>query len=105
MAGFRVRTFCASDRCIEGHGGGIASIGQDPCNAAIVISANFEERAQHGFAQSAPPVCGRDGDFVDPQLRLLVWMDIVDARCKADGESIIDGNGDVMAWVGEKFCG
>jgi hypothetical protein len=49
-------------------------------------------------------VRGRETDFVDPQLGWLVGMDIVDPGGKAHHQTVVDGDSDVMAGIGEEFC-
>jgi hypothetical protein len=83
----------------------------------VVGAADIEKRAQQRLAQAAAAMRRGDGDFVDPQLRRLVGMEVVDAGGEADDEGRdaarfggsgggrVDGDGDVVVRVGEEFCG
>lgn len=64
-----------------------------------MCSAHFEQLFQHGRAQPSTPMCRRKPDLVDPQLRQLIGMDVMDARSKTDDQPIVDGNNDVMPGI------
>lgn len=58
---------------------------------------------QNGLAQPATPMGGCKPDLVDPQLRRLIRVDVVDSRGKADYQPVVDSNRDMMPSFSKKF--
>ena len=46
-----------------------------------------------------------DGDFIDPKLGGLVGVNVMDRGSHSYDRSIVDGDGQVMAWIAKKFHG
>ena len=63
----------------------------------------LEQGSNHTFANATPLMTRGDADFVDPQLRRFVWMDVVDAGGKSDHLSLIDRHGQMVVRVAEKL--
>ena len=99
-----VRTRIASRRCVETHRRLIAAIGEHPGFPATQTCRMLQECLNNGLADPMTMMAWSDGDFVDPEVRGLVRMDVVHTRRESDDLPLIDGNRQMMPFVLKELC-
>ena len=98
------RGLSATDRCVHRHGSAIVAFGEDPGFAAPRASRLVQDSLHEGFADALALVCGRDADFVDPELgRRLVRMQVNHRAYKTDDKITVQRDHQTMARVFKEF--
>ena len=70
-----------------------------------MLATNLQEPSDQR-ASDAPPSMGLCyGNFINPKLRGLVWMDVMNGRRHPDDDSILEGDGHVMPRIAKKLQG
>ena len=59
----------------------------------------MQQRSHHLFTNSTALMTRGDTNFVDPQLRRLVWMDVMHRRGKSNHLPLIERNHQMMPFV------
>jgi hypothetical protein len=73
----------AADDCIESAGSCIADLSSDPSLRTPNCEPPGEKRLEEAPSYTTILIRLGHSDFIDPQLRRLIRMNVVDARCQA----------------------
>ena len=98
------RRLDAPKRLVESLGGVVVSFSQHPRLAASQVPTEAEQRPQQFLSEAPTPVPGGNPDFIDPELRVLVRVNVVHRRGEAHDVTLVQRNGQMMPSVLEELA-